>query len=547
MVNTRKGSYMPKQFEDAPNVITSSPPPVQHARVRGHRFKSTPFQRPYRLPSEKVQGEASSRLQESLRSEVVPEVGESSVPGSLTVHAHRAFEAIVSDMDSDDQDDVPLIRLLKKPLGPIISEKLPSDPPDSIHSQESSSTERVFIHTLGGLRRPPAMPSGHSPFVHPPRSKLLASKPDMVPAHIPGFTTAAHEEQADVSRNEDQCASFDQADIPPKDIPPPTNDLIAPSPEGRPESPKGSKPPKRKTQQARRNVTTKTGKKKVPVNIPSILIDKISFHHEESVQRWKFVVQRRIAHELIREFIVNLPDEFNNPSSPDYQTVHIRGFKFVISPTVINGFLGNIVDIDCSPSCPTTEVLATILSDGTLSTWPVPIALPWLFSSRLLHLNGVVLTATNVPRPEPKTIALSYRPFQGSHDESAKGFYVDRELAARIVNSLTAESRALTNSITLLSKRRLEVDALLQHLKSLAPSTSRRQPSSDHERVRRNNEKSRVADTKNFWFIIEVPATKVTHLSCAQFPRRRQYWPNWVIKVSCVILFYCLTSDYLHY
>ncbi|XP_050938542.1 uncharacterized protein LOC103492876 [Cucumis melo] len=513
MVNTRKGSYMPKQFEDAPNVITSSPPPVQHARVRGHRFKSTPFQRPYRLPSEKVQGEASSRLQESLRSEVVPEVGESSVPGSLTVHAHRAFEAIVSDMDSDDQDDVPLIRLLKKPLGPIISEKLPSDPPDSIHSQESSSTERVFIHTLGGLRRPPAMPSGHSPFVHPPRSKLLASKPDMVPAHIPGFTTAAHEEQADVSRNEDQCASFDQADIPPKDIPPPTNDLIAPSPEGRPESPKGSKPPKRKTQQARRNVTTKTGKKKVPVNIPSILIDKISFHHEESVQRWKFVVQRRIAHELIREFIVNLPDEFNNPSSPDYQTVHIRGFKFVISPTVINGFLGNIVDIDCSPSCPTTEVLATVLSDGTfisatLGTFlyqilnddkvdtgafiynqllryvgsfgvKVPIALPWLFSSRLLHLNGVVLTATNVPRPEPKTIALSYRPFQGSHvSDIDHGFYVDRELAARIVNSLTAESRALTNSITLLSKRRLEVDALLQHLKSLAPSTSRRQPSS---------------------------------------------------------------------
>ena len=61
-----------------------------------------------------------------------------------------------------------------------------------------------------------------------------------------------------------------------------------------------------------------------------------------------------------------MPDEFNNPSSADYQTVHIRGFKFVI-----NGFLGNIVDIDCSPTCPTTEVLAVVLSDGTLFTWPV--------------------------------------------------------------------------------------------------------------------------------------------------------------------------------
>ncbi|KAA0060359.1 uncharacterized protein E6C27_scaffold22G001530 [Cucumis melo var. makuwa] len=51
--------------------------------------------------------------------------------------------------------------------------------------------------------------------------------------------------------------------------------------------------------------------------------------------------------------------------------VHIRGFKFVISPVVINGFLGNTVDIDCFPSCPPTEVLATVLSGGTLSTWLV--------------------------------------------------------------------------------------------------------------------------------------------------------------------------------
>ena len=43
----------------------------------------------------------------------------------------------------------------------------------------------------------------------------------------------------------------------------------------------------------------------------------------------------------------------------------------MISHIVINGFLRNIVDIDCSPSCPPIEVLATILFGGTLSTWPV--------------------------------------------------------------------------------------------------------------------------------------------------------------------------------
>ncbi|TYK04105.1 gag-pol polyprotein [Cucumis melo var. makuwa] len=429
------------QSQDAPNVI-SLPPPVQHARVRGCRFKSTPPRRPYRLPSEKLQGEASSSMQKSLRSDSVPEVSESSVPVSPAEHAHRASEAIASDMDSDNQDDVPLIRLLKKTSGPVIYEKLPSDPPVSTHSQES-----------------------YSPSVYPPRSKSPTSKPNVVPAHIPGTTTAAHEEQIGVSRNEDEFASFTQDDIPREDIPPSTNDPTAPSTEGRPESSKVSQPPKRKTQQVRRNITTKTGRKKIPVNIrkkipvniPSVPIDGIFFHHKENVQCWKFVVQRRIADELIREFIVNLPYVCNNSSSPNYQTVHIRGFKFVISPVVINGFLGNTVDIDCSPSCPPTEVLATVLSGGTLSIWAV---------------NGIPAAALSIKYVVLHKIDIANW-FRFSHASS-----ISAALATYIVNSLIAESRAMTNSINLLSECRLEVGALIRHLKSLAPSTRRQQPSS---------------------------------------------------------------------
>ena len=44
-------------------------------------------------------------------------------------------------------------------------------------------------------------------------------------------------------------------------------------------------------------VTTKTGCQKLPLNIPSVPIDGISFHHEKNPQRWKYVVQQRIAYE----------------------------------------------------------------------------------------------------------------------------------------------------------------------------------------------------------------------------------------------------------
>ena len=83
--------------------------------------------------------------------------------------------------------------------------------------------------------------------------------------------------------------------------------------------------------------------------------------------------------------------DFNDPSSPNYQIVHIRGLKFKISLVVINGFLGNNVARDGSSSIPSNEVLASILYGGTLSSWPVngipAIALSVKYA--ILHKMGI--------------------------------------------------------------------------------------------------------------------------------------------------------------
>uniref|UniRef100_A0A9I9EK94 Uncharacterized protein n=1 Tax=Cucumis melo TaxID=3656 RepID=A0A9I9EK94_CUCME len=66
----------------------------------------------------------------------------------------------------------------------------------------------------------------------------------------------------------------------------PVADTVDPSAQQEtPLVPTEPKPSRKKGQQLRRNITTKAGRKKIPLNIPSIQIDGISFHLEENVQR----------------------------------------------------------------------------------------------------------------------------------------------------------------------------------------------------------------------------------------------------------------------
>ncbi|KAA0054585.1 uncharacterized protein E5676_scaffold22G00160 [Cucumis melo var. makuwa] len=108
MVNTRKGTYTDKSFEEvleAPSLRAA----VHGIQVRGRRFKSTLPRRPYRIPSEKSHAYIPRGLTKSLHKEIDS--------GNVTKDAETVptvSEAHFSDMNSDDLDDVPLARLLKK-------------------------------------------------------------------------------------------------------------------------------------------------------------------------------------------------------------------------------------------------------------------------------------------------------------------------------------------------------------------------------------------------------------------------------------------------
>ncbi|XP_057426164.1 uncharacterized protein LOC130719562 [Lotus japonicus] len=114
--------------------------------------------------------------------------------------------------------------------------------------------------------------------------------------------------------------------------------------------------------------------KNIPQNVPDAPVDNVSFHFPNSAQRWKYVVQRRLAikrelHEdalelkeimevisaaglmktvqdlgrcfdkLVRDFIVNIPADCEDASSAEYRKMFVRGKCINFSPEVINEFL----------------------------------------------------------------------------------------------------------------------------------------------------------------------------------------------------------------
>ncbi|XP_050918943.1 uncharacterized protein LOC127136430 [Lathyrus oleraceus] len=97
--------------------------------------------------------------------------------------------------------------------------------------------------------------------------------------------------------------------------------------------------------------------KKIPVNIPEVPLNNISFHFMENVEEWKFVYQRILALErelgentfeffgkcyemLVKEFIMNISKKCDNKRSKEFRKVYVRGRCVDFSPEVINRFLG---------------------------------------------------------------------------------------------------------------------------------------------------------------------------------------------------------------
>ncbi|KAA0066660.1 uncharacterized protein E5676_scaffold2119G00410 [Cucumis melo var. makuwa] len=164
MVNTRKGKYQARSPKVVAEVCDSRTN-MHDVRMRGHRFKSTPSRRLYRLPSEKNQVNPSNSPNLSVHDKNVIGIAAENVETKVVVSKSH-----MSEMDSDERDDVPLARLLKKGLFFKVGSMVADASISLVHSIGSSSSEDIFVPTSSqpSTTSKDTGQSGHSPPVRSP-------------------------------------------------------------------------------------------------------------------------------------------------------------------------------------------------------------------------------------------------------------------------------------------------------------------------------------------------------------------------------------------
>jgi hypothetical protein len=79
------------------------------------------------------------------------------------------------------------------------------------------------------------------------------------------------------------------------------------------------------------------------------------------INRANFGVQHNCYEQLVNEFLVNIPEDRDDPMSEEYQTVFVRGEKMKFSTSIINRYLG-IDESECSKLSATDNQVCNVIT-----------------------------------------------------------------------------------------------------------------------------------------------------------------------------------------
>ncbi|XP_058733485.1 uncharacterized protein LOC131605106 [Vicia villosa] len=174
--------------------------------------------------------------------------------------------------------------------------------------------------------------------------------------------------------------------------------------------------------------------------VPDVPIDNISFHSTSSVNRWKYVYQKRPALErelvqnaleckdimdlihgaslmkivvhlpkcyerLVKEFIVNLFEECVDGKSKEFRKVYVRGRCVTFSSTVINNYLGRYDE--AQPEFEVSDYkVCQFITANQVKSWPLKGKLSASKLSMKYAMLHKIGAANWVPTNHKSTIAI---------------------------------------------------------------------------------------------------------------------------------------------
>ncbi|KAI5432370.1 hypothetical protein KIW84_036203 [Lathyrus oleraceus] len=285
--------------------------------------------------------------------------------------------------------------------------------------------------------------------------------------------------------------------------------------------------------------------KKSPNKVAAVHLDNISFHMEGGAAKWKFVTQRRVAVErelvkeesevkevmeliktaglmktvttlpqcyegLVKEFIVNIPEEIYERSSREGCKVFVRGKCVKLSPTIINKFLGRGTDGGVDLETTNNEV-CRIITAAQVKEWPsrkhlsaskltvkyailhkigsanwinydfgkfifdqtirhastnavkLPIAFPSLICGIILSQQPGILSTSDIPSRRKTPLSIHYKLFEGSHVNDVVMTSARREPAPQgsLIDQLKDTCKELEKGMKVAKARKEALEALI--------------------------------------------------------------------------------------
>ncbi|XP_050909132.1 uncharacterized protein LOC127122900 [Lathyrus oleraceus] len=259
----------------------------------------------------------------------------------------------------------------------------------------------------------------------------------------------------------------------------------------------------------------KTTVSKSPGKVPVVHLHNISFHLEDETAKWKFVIQRRAAVErelrkdvvdvkevmdlikvvgllktivgfspcyegLVKEFIVNIPEDIANKNNKEFCKVYVSGRKVegageleVTDNQVCREITARQVKVwPVKKHLPAGKLtikfmFEQIIKHATTNAVKLPISFPSMICGIILNQYPGILCSNDLPSRRKPALSVHYKLFEGSHVEDIILTSAMKRPASKVgaIVELKKTYKELGEGIRITTTRKQSLEALIASLK----------------------------------------------------------------------------------